>query len=580
MGGEFLKINYIFSCILLVGCLSMIYIGYYSLKKNKAYALLALVPVVIYSFGYSFEILSSTIEKVKFWIKIEYLGIPFLGMFWLIVAINFSGYGKYLKKRILTLLLIIPIITLILCYTNDLHHLYYKDLYMNNNSIFPVVEIVEGPWYLVEKLYEYLLMVSGFIIFTIAYLNSVEVIRKHILIITLAWSIPWLSDVIYLFKVLPFHIDLCPIVLSFSAIIYAFFTLKFNFVSLTPVALEKVFSNMAEGIIILDSENNIVNFNNSAMRIMPDLNTMKLEKVKIDEVLGGFEEILKKINNNDCNDNLIDTRVDGELRYYMMNSTIIYKKNKNIVGKILNFNDITEIKMQQEKLLELNNFKDKLFTVVSHDIKSPLSVLITLVEILNDGDELDAEDNKEILAEISKNINNTYEMVENVLEWFKNQINIGVLKNIECNLLNSAKESIMPLMQNAKLKGVDVFIDIPEDILVYVDKNMFEIVLRNLFSNAIKFTQKGDSIKILAQEFAGTVTIVVSDTGIGIKDERIKEIFNNSHFHTTFGTAGEKGTGMGLRICKEIIEKNNGRIWVKSNVGEGSTFYFTVSTYK
>lgn len=218
--------------------------------------------------------------------------------------------------------------------------------------------------------------------------------------------------------------------------------------------------------------------------------------------------------------------------------------------------------------------------MVSHDIKSPLSVLITLVEILNDGDELDAEDNKEILAEISKNINNTYEMVENVLEWFKNQIHIGGLKNIECNLLSSVKESIMPLMQNAKLKGVDVSIDIPEDIFVYVDKNMFEIVLRNLFSNAIKFTKMGDSIKILAQEFAGTVTIAVSDTGIGIKDERIKEIFNNSHFHTTFGTAGEKGTGMGLRICKEIIEKNNGRIWVKSNVGEGSTFYFTVSAYK
>lgn len=557
----------------------MIYIGYYSWKKNKLYASLALIPVSIYSFGYAFEILCTTIEKVKFWVKVEYLGIPFLSIFWLIVVINFSGYRKYLKKEILMLLFIIPIITLILCYTNDWHHLFYKDLYMNAQGIFPVVEIVEGPWYLVEKLYEYLLMMIGFIIFIVAYLNSVEVIRKHILLITLSWIIPWFSDVIYLFKLLPFHIDLCPIVLSFSAIIYTFFTLRFNFVSLTPIALEKVFSNMTDGIIILDYENNIINFNNSAASIIPKLKTMELENVKIDEVLGEFDEVLKNINNNECKDNLICTRNNGQLRYYMVNSNIIYKKNNAIIGKILNFNEITEIKIQQEKLLELNNFKDKLFAVVSHDIKSPLSVLLTLLESLDDEDEIDAEENKEILYEINKNIRNTYEMVENVLEWFKSQIDIRVSNNIKCNLSKVVKESIMPLMQNAELKGIYVSIEIPKDIWVYVDRNMLEIVLRNLFSNAIKFTKMGDSIKILAQEFSGIVTIAVSDTGIGIEGERIDEIFNNAHFHTTFGTFGEKGTGIGLRICKELVERNSGRIWVQSTAGKGSTFYFTVSSY-
>lgn len=557
----------------------MIYIGYYSWKKNKLYGSLSLIPVSIYSFGYAFEILCTSIGGVKFWIKVEYLGIPFLSIFWLIVVINFSGYKKFLKKEILMLLFVIPIITLILCYTNDWHHLFYKDLYMDYQGVFPVVEVVEGPWYLVEKLYEYLLMMIGFVIFIAAYLNSVEVIRKHILLITLSWIIPWFSDVIYLFKVLPFHLDLCPIALSFSAIIYTFFTLRFNFVSLTPIALEKVFSNMADGIIILDSENNIVNFNNSAVNIIPKLKTMELENVKIDEILEEFDEVLKNINNNKCKDNLICTRTNGQLRYYMVNSNIIYKKNTDVIGKILNFNDITEIKIQQEKLLELNNFKDKLFTVVSHDIKSPLSVLVTLLEILDSEDEIDEDENKEILYEISKNIKNTYEMVENVLEWFKNQIDIRSLNNIKCNLSKMVKESIMPLIQNAELKGIDVSIEIPEDILVYVDKNMFEIVLRNLFSNAIKFTKRGDSVKILAQESSGIVTIAVSDTGIGIEHERIDEIFNYTHFDTTLGTLGEKGTGMGLRICKEFVERNNGRIWAESTVGKGSTFYFTVSSY-
>ena len=426
--------------------------------------------------------------------------------------------------------------------------------------------------------YEYSLMIAGLIIFIMAYLNVVEIIRSQILLIILAWIIPWFSDIIYMSKLLPFNIDLCPIALSFSAIIYSFCILRFKFLSLTPIALEKVFSNMLDGIIILDSENNIVNFNNSAKNIIPRLNGMKLENKKIHEILKDYEAVLENINSNECKENLISIKNNGQLRYYKVKNNNIYKKNNAVIGRILIFNDVTESKEQQEKLLELNNFKDKLFTVVSHDIKSPLAVLLSLLELLDYEDGLDEDESKEILYEIKKNVKNTYEMVENVLRWFKSQIDVGISNKSTCNLSEVVKESVMPLMQNAELKGIDVSYKIPEDIYVYVDRNMLEIVLRNLFSNAIKFTNMGGSIKILAQEFSGIVTIVVSDTGLGIEKERVDELFNNVHFHTTFGTSGEKGTGIGLRICKELIERNNGRIWAKSSIGKGSNFYFTVSS--
>jgi len=142
------------------------------------------------------------------------------------------------------------------------------------------------------------------------------------------------------------------------------------------------------------------------------------------------------------------------------------------------------------------------------------------------------------------------------------------------------KNSLMLLKQNAELKGINVFFEIPQDIFIYVDKDMLEIVLRNIFFNAIKFTNKGGNINIFAHEFEGIVTIAVSDTGIGIENERIEEIFSNCDFYTTFGTSGERGTGIGLMICRELIEKNKGKIWVESKVGKGATFYFTISSDK
>jgi len=493
------------------------------------------------------------------------------------MVIDFAGYKKYLKTNLLILLLIIPISTLIMNYTNDFHHIFYKKMYMNYQGLFPIVEIIPGPWYWVQVIHEYFLMVAGLVIFIVAYLNAVAVIRKQILILILAWIIPWISDIIYMLKLLPFDIDLCPIAFSFSAIIYSFCILRFKFLSLTPIVLEKVFSNMLDGIIILDSENNIVNFNNSAENIIPNLKVIKLEDQKIYEVLEDHEAVAEIINSNEQKENLISIKNNGQLRYYKVNNNNIYKKNNSIIGKILIFNDVTESKEQQEKLSKLNNFKDKLFTVVSHDIRSPLAVLLSLLELLDYEDGLDEDESKEILYEIKKNVKSTYEMVENILKWFKTQIDVGV-SNITCNLLEVVKESIMPLMQNAELKGIDVSYEIPKDISVYVDRCMLEIILRNLFSNAIKFTNMGGSIKILAQEFSGIVTIAVSDTGIGIEKERIDELFNNAHFPTTFGTSGEKGTGIGLMICKEFIERNNGRIWALSSVGKGSTFYFTVSS--
>ena len=285
----FLNINYFFSFVLLLSALVLICIGYFSWKRDKLYVSISLIPVSIYAFGYAFEILCTSIEWVKFWIKVEYFGAAFLGVLWLMFALNFTGYKEKIKKRTLMLLYIIPVITLVVNYTNDFHHLFYKKMYMNNEGIFPIVEVIHGPWYWVNiGIY---LCINGYrsnnfynslfkssinykktdITFNNSLGNSMDF--RYYLYVGINTTLMWIY---------------APLAFSFSAIMYSFAILKFKFLKLTPIALEKVFSNMLDGVIILDSENNIVNFNNSSKNIISELKDIEAGDKKIDEVLEGI----------------------------------------------------------------------------------------------------------------------------------------------------------------------------------------------------------------------------------------------------------------------------------------------------
>jgi len=573
-----LSINYICSFVLLISILILTWLAYYAWKSGKVNISLSLIAVLIYDFGYGTEILCTSLDWIIFWVRVEYLGGSFLGVLWLIFALDFTGYKEKIRKKRLMLFFIVPIIVLVMNYTNDFHHLFYTDMYINYEGIFPILEVTHGPLYWIHILYTYALMLSGFIIFIISYFKSVLIIRKQILLLLIAWVIPWISDIMYTLHLLPFNMELTSFSFSISGIIISFAVLKFKLLKLNPIALESVFSNMLDGVIILDFENNIVNFNNSAQNIIPQLNYIGTKVIKIQEIFKDYEKIITNTNDNNCSEKVISIKNKEKSKYYKVNINHIYKKNHESIGKILVFNDITESKKQQEELIEFNSFKDKLFTIVSHDIKSPLAVLVSLLEVLEDEDEdIYKEENKEILYEINKNVKNTYTLVENVLDWFKSQMDGLVYNSFSWNLSDIMKNSLMLLKKSAELKDIKVFYEIPEDIFIHTDKNMFEIIVRNLFSNAIKFTYKGGSIKVKAKESDGIVTVAFRDSGIGIESEKIEKLFSYSDCNSTLGTFKEKGTGLGLIICKQLIEKNKGRIWVESSIGKGSTFYFTIA---
>jgi len=240
---------------------------------------------------------------------------------------------------------------------------------------------------------------------------------------------------------------------------------------------------------------------------------------------------------------------------------------------------IAEIKLREsEKMLkELNATKDKFFSIVAHDLKNPFNTLIGFSNLLlNTGLNLTEEKKTNYLELIYKASKRGYSLLENLLEWSRSQTGRLEIKPQEFVLKQSIKECMNLHYSSAEKKFVSLTEQIDDTTKVFADVNMFTTVMRNLISNAIKFTPENGKIDITAIEKETEVQINVSDTGLGVSKESKEKLFRIDVNHSTPGTNQEQGTGLGLILCKEFIEKNKGKIWVESALGEGSIFSFTL----
>ena len=237
-----------------------------------------------------------------------------------------------------------------------------------------------------------------------------------------------------------------------------------------------------------------------------------------------------------------------------------------------------QLNLQNVELQELNATKDKFFSIISHDLKGPLNSLTSFSSLLiNHTDSLSKEEIKMFAADFDKSLKNLFSLLENLLEWSRSQTG-----NIEfipesfdiAAMLEENKELLKAQAQNKRIMLVN---ESQEKLLINAHKNSINTVVRNLISNAIKFTPEGGTITLRSSRQNGSVVTSIADTGVGMSQNVIDKLFRLDSKHSTKGTANEKGTGLGLILCKEFVEKNGGRLWVNSKEGEGSVFYFSLN---
>jgi signal transduction histidine kinase len=246
-----------------------------------------------------------------------------------------------------------------------------------------------------------------------------------------------------------------------------------------------------------------------------------------------------------------------------------------------------EIRLQQEmlvaqrdsneeksrKLEMLNSTKDKFFSIVAHDLKGPLNSLSSFSNLLaHDLHLMSPQEIKIIAQELNKSVKNTSRLTENLLTWARLQMNSLQHYPVLVDLNKVLEENVALFHASARQKNIQLDIQSVPDLKICADESQLRFVLRNLIANALKFTRPEGTIRIVTALDKEEVIISVVDNGVGISEEIIEKIFRIDAKHSTIGTAGEKGTGLGLVLCKEFVEKNGGRIEVTSELGKGSTF--------
>jgi signal transduction histidine kinase len=254
-----------------------------------------------------------------------------------------------------------------------------------------------------------------------------------------------------------------------------------------------------------------------------------------------------------------------------MESRIDYQPDENFQGN----KEAAFRYCESQKETGITN--DRLYAIMAHDLKGPVGNIKVMLDFLtNEPELLDQETSKDLLLRVRESANNVHELLEDFLFWsrmIKQDVHFNPRKT---DLEKAVRENIHLVKSLAKAKEIDITYSIPESAWVMADEYMLHTILRNLLYNAIKFTEQGGLIEVIIENKVPEYVVTIKDNGIGIPSERLEKLFHVRGGYTTIGTAREMGTGLGLALCKDFIEKNGGRISAESIVGVGSSFRFTL----
>ncbi len=367
-----------------------------------------------------------------------------------------------------------------------------------------------------------------------------------------------------------------PITITFTltGVILFWSIFRHRLFSIVPIARDNIMDCVQEGIITVDQSGIIVDKNSAADRFITDTAGAGygIALQKLEDFLPEWPRWYLSCKNMQEDEFEINTLKWGENRYYYVKVYPLHKYNYKKRGTVSILIDITERKIREEHLAAMNQLKDKLFTVFTHDVRNPVATMVSLMELVADEEDCN-EEWKEILSEVKKQINYTYNIIESLLDWLNSQREGLIFRPYLWNLAAILEETIAMYLISAGVKGIQINCTTDKNIKVFADKEMLKLVLRNLLSNAVKFTNQGGKIIIEAYETGNETIIAVKDTGIGMDNKKVQTLFHESFASSALGTAGEKGIGLGLLICKEFIIKNGGKIWAESIPGKGSNFF-------
>jgi len=580
-----LNYNFFHAILLSSGLATLVLTIYFFSKSGPVTKKFAWVMLTIatWAIAYSIELTQTTLEGMLWWIRVEYLGIGLLPACWIIFMIEYVGNRHWLTRANLLMIFAIPITTIVLVWTNNLHHLHYQQASVDTSGPFPLLNISTGIWYWVHTIYFYAMVIGGIVLAISKCPRGNRLYKRQTCVIIIAAIFPWIVNFLYLQGLRPLeHIDLTPYGFTLTAFLITFGLIRYKLFDLVPTARNKTIEMMHEGFLIIDDQHRILDFNDSMQKILSNDNSKAAHILGKDFFsLWPEEKISNAIRENRIKKILVKRVHHREIEYFEVSVTPFSKDQRKYDGALLLFWNVTQheldarqLSAQAAKLEELNQLKDKLLSIISHDLRSPLASLKQMLDMMMD-EIIGERDLRNLVPKLSGNLKNTTELLDNLLYWTKNQME-GITTDATLFDPGEIIQNNIALMENtAAHKDLKLQATIEDDYFAFGDRNMIDLVVRNLLSNAIKFSNKGGVIDIELKRTDEQLLISVHDQGVGIPKTNLPKLFTSLSLSTT-GTHNEKGTGLGLMLCKDFVEKNGGSIWAESEPGKGTTFYFTL----
>ncbi len=490
----------------------------------------------------------------------------------------YTGVKQWKKFWLIFLVFIIPVITYVLVLTNDWHHLHYASTSLNNSGPFPILLITIGPWYMVNVVYSYTAFTLAIYFLWKRFRFSDHLFKTQSKYIIGAGVIPLIFNILYQTGIIrPFQgIDLTPYAFLFTYLILGFAILKFNLFSIKPIARDKIMEVITRGVLVFDARYKLIDFNPAAKNFFISQELIRVGN-NASEIFSGKEEILDLVKAGERNILQSTFKIGEHIKIVRIESIPILERDSIFSGMVLLFENITiqveandQLKNQAQELQQLNNLKDKFFSIISHDLKGPIFGVKELIHLTESG-LISKDEFFDMLPEVSKNMEHVSILLENLLAWTSSQLRGEHIQVQQFDVVKVLQHQKNLLDRISTEKNLTIRIDQSSEVLVEADKNMIELVLRNLINNSIKFSKRDGEIVLKAVQDNDLVKICIEDQGIGISSENLSKINAGVSF-TTRGQNNESGTGLGMILVKEYIAKNSGSLEITSIEGKGTKF--------
>jgi len=518
--------------------------------------------------------------------KARFLGIVYIPMAWMLFAALFTRQGHWITARRVLYLSIMPTITFLLLATTEAHHLMWSSYALSYVGDASVISSVPGPWFWVHSVYSYLMMSGGAIYFARAFIRSPKSYGRHIIPMSIAVLAPWGANVISVFAVT--SVDYTPFAFTITCIALAWSVFRLRLLSVIPIARDNVMENIQDGVIVLDTRGTILDLNPAAQNL---INAERQSSIGLP-----VQQFWPSLYNAMGNAQHELTLTAKGTRYLEVTISPLQSRVDQTVGRIVILHDVTEarvkeqqIRAQNEALIRANEaltiarqqaeeatrLKSEFLATMSHELRTPLNAVIGYTQLQLEGiaGDLPAEV-RTYQQKVLNNAQHLLALINEVLDLAKIEAGRMTLQATTFSLSDLFEQIVnhTKVLADKKALPFESTYDPRLPATLHGDPTRLKQIAVNLLSNAVKFTDEGRvtfAMKALPnREFS----IVVTDTGIGIPEDQHDVVFQEFRQVDGSSTRAHGGTGLGLAIVKRLVEMMNGRIELKSKIGEGSTF--------